>query len=225
MKRLMLALFLLCSTVPLFASIDIEPRRVFAGDEVVVHIRGFWDGGFAIPRNPVVAIDGATITIDLAPPPASPISAGVEWGVRVPIGRLAAGTYQIVVVGRSPETRPLVVEGGPFRVFRTLTESRQPGILIRGIAAPVCDGHLGCDLPVVRFNDVPSRSVIVTEDHDIIAEVPDNGSGVVDVTVSRSNGDVLTVPNAYRYDALLNEEDDYERVLFHLNLVGRGAHG
>jgi hypothetical protein len=225
MKRLLLPLLFVCATLPLFADLEIEPHRIFAGDEVVVHIRGFWDG-LTLPKKPVVSIEGTTITIDLVATPQPPISAGGEWALRVPIGHLAAGFYQVVVVGRQVESQTFIVEGGPFRVFRTLTASREPGVLIRGVAAFPCDPRsFGCTVPTVTFNGVASPHVIVTEEHDIIAAVPENGSGAVDVGVWTKDGDLLVLHSGYAYGVLLNEEDDYERVLFPLNYIGRGAHG
>ena len=224
MKRLLFALLFVSFTLPLFADFEIEPHRVFAGDEVVVHIFGFWDG-LTIPKSPIVTVEGFTITIDLVATPQPPISAGGEWALRVPVGPLAAGNYQVVVVGRQVESQTLIVEGGPFRVFRTLTADRGPGVLIRGVPAFACAGGFGCSVPRVTFNGVASPHVIVTEDHDIIAAVPENGTGAVDVAVSTMDGDLLVLHSGYSYGVLLDEEDDYERVLFPLNYAGRGAHG
>ena len=201
---------------PLFATCTlsqflVDPSNtVYYGEDVDVRVRfGCADGSG--PHSPRVLFQGATIVLEFQPQTGGP-TAPSETGDRIFLGRLAPGTYNLIVRE----------QGGATAAQRTLVVRDRPFFLAPHIGGEGTEVAIG--LPFgseVRFGDVavPLRQ---SADGAIIAIAPAHAAGLVDVTVVTEAG-TLTYEDAFRYGPA--NDDDFERVLLPATLTGAGAHG
>ncbi|MCX7844897.1 MAG: hypothetical protein N2507_06205 [Candidatus Bipolaricaulota bacterium] len=77
--------------------IELEPRWPDYLDAVVLYISGTWDT-LCTPRDPQVSFEGLTIRVRLSVPSGPCPKAAIPWRLRVPLGRLARGHYEVQVV-------------------------------------------------------------------------------------------------------------------------------
>ena len=221
MKKRLATLIFCFLAIPLIADthIRVEPAAPREGDEIEILVGGNWGGALSGPSNPVLRLNGSTIAIDLTGPPSGPISVDAVWAERVHVGRLQAGTYNVIVrINGDEETtrHTFTVEEQPFSVVPAFG-SENTQVLIED-AALLCTTE---NCLSVKFGAQPATDVAFTPDGDIIATAP-AGTGTVDVTVTAGTS-TLVLNDGFRYGT--GFEDDYERVLFPVTLAGRGNHG
>jgi hypothetical protein len=225
-RRLLLLLLLLCvAATPSFAcdvaSFVFDRERAYTDERVEAVITGFCGTG-AVPFQPLVQVDGSTVTIDLAQG-GEGVTVPTPWGERVRLPRLFPGQYSVVVriAGEEEARQTLVVHDRPFRITPEFGTGGQK-VLIEGPALdPVCP-LIHCAFLEVFFGDMPAFAIEDLGGQRLLVTVPD-GRGRVDVRVERRFGDPLTLPGGFNFG--MTTENDWERVLFPVNFAGAGAHG
>lgn len=223
MKKLVVLATLLFAQ-PIFAcqfNTTFDPPRPTDRDDIEISISGRC-GDACVPHDPTFHISGDRITINFQSHPGC-ILVPTEWGERVRVGRLLAGTYEIVMrfEDDTAAIRTLVVETAPFTVAPTFGPAGT-NVVIRGLDLGVCT-KMPC-IPPVYFGGivVAGREVGDT----IIATAPPRAPGLYDIAVEDYSKKLHTLRNAYRYTvSRTGPEADFERVMFPLNYDGPGAHG
>jgi hypothetical protein len=226
MKKMILFLLLLTAAPAAFAnncSVDtfvIEPNPVTSmTTDAMVTLKGTC-GASNIPHSPVVRVlENNTIEIELQSAEGG-LAVLAEWGERVRLPMLQAGTYRIVVKTWLEEmaTQTLNVVAQPFTVTpahgHELTQ-----VLLEGVSLP-CPSN-PCPALEVFFGEVKATEMTFTG-AGLVVTPPRQAAGVVNVRVQRGSASV-TALNAFRYGQPF--EGDVERVLFPVNLMARGAFG
>lgn len=202
------------------ARIIFDPPRVHESEafDILVRSTSPNSGG---PGAPYLRIAPGQITIDLMREQGVLLTPA-EWGERVRVDGVPAGTYDVVVRSEAQEweRKTLVVHPRPFSIAPAFGAGGTE-VLIEGI-------RTGCELgpctPVVRFGSEEANAVRVTDEGDIAAETP-SVSGNVDVTVIAA-GKTYTLPGGYTGVASGTPPvlSRMEKVLLPLNFRGDGAH-
>jgi hypothetical protein len=197
----------------------VDPPAPREGDDIEVRLFGMWPTG-AKPHGGSVDVDGRTITITLTGSFSGP-TVVVPFGERFDLGRLEAGTYEIVVraEGEATARHTFTVREAPFTILPGFSGVGE--VLIRYVQLAEC-GAAPCN--AVQFGGEPAvRIRNVAPGQYVVSPPARDAAGVVDVTVRETNGESRSFPNAFRYGG--ENEADYERVLFPLSLYARGANG
>lgn len=224
MKRLFLLLFLIAAA-PSYACVQtflLDPSEAFADQRVEAVLSGVC-GSSAVPFQPLVRIDGTTVTIDFAQA-SSGLTVLTPWGERVRLPRLFAGEYTVVVriMGEEVSRKPLAVRDRPFRVLPSFGEPGEK-VIVEGMPIDVVCPLIHCLFDTrVFFGDVPAAEMEEIGDQRLLVTVPP-GSGRVDVKVELRFGDPVTLPGGFTYGAA--PEAALERVLLPVNFEGPGANG
>lgn len=214
-------LFALCTGLSL---LNIAPSRPTVTDEIEVVMAGGCSDG-CIPHSPRVKVAAGTVIIDLQSSGGC-VLVPTPWGERVDVGRIPAGTYNVIVRHNLTEMarRTLVVRDHPFAI--------KPSFGIPGTTVLIDQRDHGscaiypCAPPDVTFGGAKSPSVKVTQGGDIAAVVPDHAPGLVDVVVVDRDGKATTAIEAFLYPgAQADLSGEHERVIYPIAFDGPGAHG
>ena len=94
----------------------VRPSSPTTGDAVSIRLAGEWPDS-CVPGDPQLRITGREVRIDTvsAPPGVLCTQALQDWERIVPVGKLAAGTYRVVVINVSHEL-PLELGRSAFEV-------------------------------------------------------------------------------------------------------------
>lgn len=227
MKKTILFLLLLAASPAAFAnncSVDtfvIEPSPVTSmTTDAMLTLKGMC-GASNVPHSPVVRVlENNTIEIELQSAEGG-LAVLAEWGERVRLPMLQAGTYNVVVKTWLEEltTQTLNVVAQPFTVTPAYGVGEFSQVLIKGASLP-CPSN-PCPALEVFFGDVKATEMAFTS-AGLVVTVPRHASGVVNVRLQRGSASVTAV-NAFRFGQPF--EGDVERVLFPVNLMARGAFG
>ncbi|HYO75494.1 MAG TPA: hypothetical protein VE010_03440 [Thermoanaerobaculia bacterium] len=228
MKRHLFALAVLIAAAR-FASagLVLEPREPRENEPFEIIFRSTSPSA-AAPAMPLLRVAPGAVTIEFLRPSGG-LAVPEEFGARVHVNGLPAGTYTLVVKsveGEEFEETEFTVLPKPFSVSPT-NGDESTEIVIEGIPAVDCGSFC---LPLeVRFSyggslTVLGENVRVTPEGAIIAGVPPGGGSNMDVTVRTGDGLTHTLPRGFDYVPDL-VRDEREWVMFPLNFRGRGAHG
>jgi hypothetical protein len=174
------------------------------------------------PGAPYLRLAPGEITIDLMREQGALLTPA-EWGERVRVDGMPAGTYDVVVRSNEQEWErtTLVVRPAPFTIAPSFAAVGTE-LLIEGVR-PRCT--TGPCTPVVRFGNEQATVIRITDEGGIIVETP-SVLGRVDVTV-RVGEFVYVLPGGFT-GVLSGTNPDLaqmEKVLLPLNFRGDGAHG
>jgi hypothetical protein len=228
MKRLlvMLAVLFLIPQLAAAASLDFvrfDPPIVRENEPFDLLMGGLWPTG-AYPRSAVARVAGDKINVTLDGSFNGP-AVVVPWGERIRLGGMRPGTYTVVVMagGVLVGEQSLVVAAQPFTVAPSFGTSGT-AVLFEGVPLSECAGPLLCSPLEIRFGATQATSVHVTEEGNLLVQVPP-GTGTVNVVV-RQNLATYTLPAGFQYvEPTQASASHYERVLFPLTFAGPGAHG
>jgi hypothetical protein len=198
---------------PLFAQCAltqfvVEPQTAYYGEDVDVRVRFACPHGSG-PHSPRVLFLGSTIVLEFQPEVGGP-TVPSEHADRIFLGRIAPGTYNVIVRERGRATAG----------ERTLVVRERPFMLAPHIGGEGTEVAIGLFANEVRFGSAPATIRYV--DESTVAVAPPHAPGLVDVTVTTDSGSI-TYDNAFRYGPV--SEEDFARVLFPVTLTGAGAHG
>jgi hypothetical protein len=214
-------MFALCVGV---SRLDVRPPRPTVHDEIEVVLAGGCSDG-CIPHSPRVKIAAGVVTIDLQSSGGC-VLVPTEWGERVTVGRVPAGTNTLVVRHNGTEMvrDTLVVREHPF-VLKPSFGAAGTTVLIDVRDHGSCS-IFPCAPPEVTFGGVKSDTVEVTPHGDIAAVAPAHAPGLVDIVVTDRDGKTTTATQAFLYpDPQADLSADYERVVYPIAFRGPGAHG
>jgi hypothetical protein len=230
MKRLLFALGLLF-LIPQFAAaapldfIRFDPAVVRENEPFDILIGGLWPSG-AYPRAATMRIDDDRIMIRLQGASFNGPAIVVPWGERIRLGGLRPGVYSVKVTSEDNNLgeKALAVLAQPF----TVTPSFGNGatrVLMEGVPLSGCEGPQVCSNLEIRFGALPAGNVRITGDDNLVVQVPNGGTGTVDVTV-RVGSTTYTLPAGFQYgEPMTFDPVHFERVLFPLTFAGPGAFG
>ncbi len=87
---------------------DLEPRWPDYTDFITLYLSGVWED-LCTPRDPKVSVTDFTVLVRLSIPGGPCPKARISWRLRIPLGRLPRGAYELVVVAVDPagESRTL----------------------------------------------------------------------------------------------------------------------
>src|SRR5438093_10109720 len=77
------------------AQIDLSPPDAADNDVVTFKLSGIWPDG-CVPQSPVVSVSPGTVRIDTTNPAVTCPQALTPWTLAGTIGKLAAGSYDVV---------------------------------------------------------------------------------------------------------------------------------
>ncbi len=204
--------------------LDVRPPRPTVHDEIEVVLAGGCSDG-CIPHTPRVTIAAGIVTIDLQSSGGC-ILVPSQWGERVTVGRVPAGTNTLVVRHNGTEMvrDTLVVREHPF-VLKPSFGFAGTQVLIDVRDHGAC-AIFPCALPEVTFGGVKSGTVEVTPHGDIAAVAPAHAPGLVDVVVTDRDGKKTTATQAFLYpDLQADLSAEHERIVYPIAFRGPGAHG
>jgi hypothetical protein len=163
MRRLILLSLLALLARPLVThactpAVSVEPPRPTTSDDIELALRGTC-GDAGVPYSPRVRVTADKIEATLSRYLGG-ILVRTEWGERIRIGRLPAGSYELTVrilgvppdISFDPLVIPLMVEDAPFDIAPSFGEAGTQ-VLIEGVPRFNCD-RLDCI--TVLFGDVPA---------------------------------------------------------------------
>lgn len=220
MRKLLFAAALLLVAQPLFANCNVEfsnvaPERPTSDDLIEIVLTGGCSDG-CVPRDRQVRVSGNTVTIAFENHSGC-ILIPVQWGERVDVGRLAAGTYTVVVTynGTEMTRRTLTVREFPI----TLT----PSFGTEGVEV-LLNLH-GATPKTITFGGAAAVFDDQTNGY-AVAKAPKHAPGLVDVVITTDDGRTITAAQAFRYpEEEADLTNEHERIFFPSVFGGPGAFG
>lgn len=236
MRRLSLtlALLLFATAAPAMTNcgatfLDVIPPRPTSADVVSIHVGGGCGDG-CTPRNGRLSFDRGTVVVTYEAIGAC-ILTPTAWAQRLELGRLAAGTHEIIVRFRTFQGEDVLArrtievahEREPLSV-RPRSGRAGTEVLVNEELLDYCPPGAACGPPVVTFGGVPAelrRSGRISS--TVIAIAPPHAPGLVDVVATRPTGESFTLKNGFRYGS--PEPLELTRILFPIALAGAGGYG
>ena len=182
-----------------------------------------------VPTHGTAAVSGSTITLTIEQPPPQPcLTVLTPWSLRIFIGTLAPGNYEVVTKLGSTEVdrRGLSIAeaDSPFRLEENVGLKSGSGAVTIRLRDPFSQVSLAS--ATVRFDGTEAQIIDKAFDHLVVAP-PAHAPGPVTVTLATANGPTLTAVNAFRYVDAFAPPDRaaYESILIPLVFAGAGAFG
>lgn len=141
-----------CPTSCPAAQIEIIPPNPTTNDDVSIRISGDWPDA-CTPRNPQVTVSGGEIRINTSNPGQFCALVITPYTLTVPVGRLAAGTYQVIVTHSYP--------GGQCELGRRSFTVRPVGGCIAVSFPSTLSGPAGSSVTVpITVPDLTNRGIV-----------------------------------------------------------------
>lgn len=95
--------------------VETVPADPTASDNISIKLSGTWANG-CVPKNPQLSVSGQSIRIDTSNPGEICTDALTPWSLTVSVGRLPAGSYEVVVTYSSPSQKAFEIARKTFTV-------------------------------------------------------------------------------------------------------------